>query len=65
MLVAALCLITRQAGRQEEGPAPLNGRPALHAFVARPARARPGHSTVTLFARFLGWSTLQPRRTAT
>ena len=24
-----------------------------------------GYSTVTLFARFLGWSTLQPRRTAT
>src|ERR1041385_7619372 len=25
----------------------------------------PSHSTVTDFARFLGWSTLQPRRTAT
>src|SRR5207244_7217388 len=24
----------------------------------------PAHSTVTLFARFLGWSTLQPRLTA-
>lgn len=31
---------------------------------SRPAPAVP-HSTVTDLARFLGWSTLQPRRTAT
>jgi hypothetical protein len=27
-------------------------------------KIQPPYSTVTLFARFLGWSTSQPRRTA-
>src|SRR3954453_1797435 len=36
---------------------------ARSSYVRDPQRKR-CHSTVTLFARFLGWSTSQPRRTA-
>jgi DNA invertase Pin-like site-specific DNA recombinase len=34
-------------------------------LVSKPKTLRQDYSTVTLFARFRGWSTLQPRRTAT
>src|SRR5436853_333483 len=37
----------------------MGGRPRVDRHIAMP----PGHSTVTLLARFLGWSTSQPRRT--
>ena len=33
-------------------------------FSVKPKTQRGDYSTVTLFARFLGWSTLQPRITA-
>jgi hypothetical protein len=33
-------------------------------LVSKPKTLRQDYSTVTLFAKFLGWSTLQPRMTA-
>lgn len=36
----------------------------LFLFVQMPAFSRSGYSTVTDFARFRGWSTFVPRRTA-
>jgi hypothetical protein len=47
----------RPSGQQK---APARGRGRIAAVAAGP-----DHSTVTLLARFLGWSTLQPRRSAT
>jgi hypothetical protein len=49
--------------RQEKGKrCEARSKKVHHASIL--AENAPGYSTVTDFARFLGWSTSQPRRTA-
>ena len=62
------CESSRSSSWQHSEPRAARG---LRARAARPQRARAGarpaagrHSTVTVFARLRGWSTLSPRRRA-
>jgi len=55
----------REAGEHEKAGPDCPGNPAFDPNLrASNPLEDDSHSTVTLLARFLGWSTLQPRRTA-
>ena len=55
------CLWVRVCQRIEQVQAPLGAVVGCSRAAAKPPLS---YSTVTLLARFLGWSTSQPRRTA-